>query len=142
MIWYNLMPSLHTGINVANTNPSRILSSLLPSGSIIWLVSIMGTFENNGVGQGFGNLNSSTRVYGHFTSFYVWLTILGSYLLYAFLIWYLDNVWPFQHGVPKSPIFLFKPSYWLANGNDGGGRHVSQNGHSNNQVRQLQSISG
>lgn len=72
----------------------------------------MGTLENSGPGLHFSNLNTPTTTYFSFTVLYVWLLTLLSYFLYFFLIWYLDNVWPFQHGVPKSPLYLFYPSYW------------------------------
>src|SRR5690625_2601843 len=99
VIFFSLSPSIQQTIDISTTNPSRILTCLLPSGSLMWFISIMGTFENVGEGLSFGNLNSPTRVYGHLSAFYVLLTTVGSYFLYAFLIWYLDNVWPFQHGV-------------------------------------------
>src|SRR5699024_2831123 len=75
--------------------------------------SLMGTFENNAVGAGWSNLSNHTSVYGSFTQTAAILMVIASYPMYAFLIWYLDNVWPFQYGVPKSPWFLFLPSYWL-----------------------------
>jgi len=129
LIWYNLVPSIQSSINVTATNISRLFTCLLPSGTIIWFISIMGTCEINGLPLSFGNLNSPTRLYGNLTPFYVLLMSLGADLLYVFLIWYLDNVWPFQHGVPKSPIFLFKPSYWFPKKKSDGG-DLYQNGHS------------
>lgn len=42
------------------------------------------------------------------------MTLYGSLVnvLYIFLIFYVDNVWPFQHGVPKPFFFLVDPNYW------------------------------
>lgn len=40
------------------------------------------------------------------------LFMVISCFLQAFLIWYLDLVWPFQPGVPRSFFFLCSPSYW------------------------------
>lgn len=79
-------------MNVSSTNPARIGTCFLPA-SIIWFVSIMGAFENNGLAA---SLNADTRLYGSFTEMVVLLCTFASYFVYAFLIWYLDNVWPFQ----------------------------------------------
>ncbi|GIY06585.1 ATP-binding cassette sub-family A member 17 [Caerostris extrusa] len=44
------------------------------------------------------------------------LMILGamifSLVLYIFIIWYFDAVWPWQPGVPKPFYFMFTKSYW------------------------------
>lgn len=93
-------------------NTSRLMTCLLPSGSLLWLLSIMGTLENSGIGLTFSSLDAHTITYLNFSALHVLLMIIGSYVLYFIAIWYLDNVWPFQPGVPKSPIYLFYPSYW------------------------------
>src|SRR5699024_7632245 len=51
-------------------------------------------------------------IYGDLSALLVLVYMILSWIVYAFLIFYLDNVWPFQHGVPKSPIFFLLPSYW------------------------------
>lgn len=33
--------------------------------------------------------------------------------LYAFLAYYLDNVWPSEHGTKRKPYFCFMPSFWM-----------------------------
>ena len=38
----------------------------------------------------------------------------NAFLFKGFLIWYVDNVWPFQFGIPKPFYYPFLPSYWLA----------------------------
>lgn len=40
------------------------------------------------------------------------LIMVASLFMYSFLIFYLDNVIPWQFGVPKSPFFLFQISFW------------------------------
>lgn len=97
VVFYTLIPSINNSIIVSSTNPARIGTCFLPA-SIIWFVSIMGTFENNGLGASFANLNTDSRLYGSFTEMVVLLCMFASYFIYAFLIWYLDNVWPFQVG--------------------------------------------
>lgn len=90
----------------------RLWTSLLPMGSLFWFITLFGNNENLNVGLNFSNMNASNILYGDFTlNWAIFMTIL-SYFLYAFFIWYLDLVWPFQHGVPKSPLFLFERDYW------------------------------
>lgn len=33
-------------------------------------------------------------------------------VLYGLLAYYLDSVIPSEHGIKKSPLFCFKPSFW------------------------------
>lgn len=73
----------------------------------------MGDLENKESGLHWSNINSNHSIYNSFTVLSVAFTVVISCLLYSFLIFYLDNVWPFQHGVPKSPFFIFKSSYWF-----------------------------
>ncbi|KAH9392503.1 hypothetical protein TYRP_005582 [Tyrophagus putrescentiae] len=108
-----LMPSYQAGINVAATNPVRILLTFFPPGSLIWFLSLMGGLEATGQGLGFSTINEHTQVYLDFTATTVMLSTLASCFIYAFLIFYIDAVTPFQHGVPKKPLFLFTPSYWF-----------------------------
>lgn len=39
--------------------------------------------------------------------------MIMSTLLMSLLIWYLDNVWPWQVGVPKPIWFPFTKNYWF-----------------------------
>ncbi|KAH9405759.1 hypothetical protein TYRP_014055, partial [Tyrophagus putrescentiae] len=112
LIFRSLVPSVNPNMAIEDGNTSRLMTCLLPSGSLIWFLSIMGALENTGNGLHFTNLNQHTTVYLGFTALQVWLMTLASYVLYFIAIWYLDNVWPFQPGVPKSPFYLFYPSYW------------------------------
>lgn len=34
-------------------------------------------------------------------------------VLYAFLAYYFDNVWPSEHGTKRQPFFCFMPSFWM-----------------------------
>lgn len=108
-----LNPAIRKDVNIEKSNPLRILSSFLPTGSLMWHFSMLGYWEYRGVGLHANNYCTSTNNYQSFTPLTVSLISLLSIPLYAFLIWYLDNIWPFQFGVPKSPYFLFKPSYWF-----------------------------
>lgn len=84
---------------------------------MIWFISIVGAWDTNSGGLGFNNINSISTTYLDFTVLNVWLMAIASCPIYIFLIWYLDNVWPFQHGVPKKPWFLFTTDYWSKKAN-------------------------
>ncbi|XP_049522375.1 phospholipid-transporting ATPase ABCA7 [Dermacentor silvarum] len=38
--------------------------------------------------------------------------VLSYCVFYGVLVWYLDNVWPWQYGIPKEPFFFAKVRYW------------------------------
>lgn len=86
----------------------RIFSSFLPVGSLFWFISIMDYLERHDDGLSLFTLNKSSTNFGDFTMLLNVIMILISYPIYAFLIWYIDNIWPFQYGIPKSPFFIFK----------------------------------
>lgn len=114
LIFVNLNPAVKFSatVNVEKKNLSRYMSALTPFGSIQWVFSIAGSYETYQTSLGFNNIARPTPKYGTLTILNVLLTMLASHVLYILLIWYLDNVWPFQVGVPKSPVFFLKPSYW------------------------------
>jgi len=112
LIFRLLNPSLSES-NIEQNNPIRLMTSLIPTGSLLWFFSIMGDLENKETGLHWFNINSHQSIYNNFNVLSVAFMIVISCLLYAFLIFYLDNVWPFQHGVPKSPLFILKSSYWF-----------------------------
>ena len=105
-------PSLNPSMNVIATNKYRLLTSFLPNGGLSWALSIIGQFEDMNQSA---SLIRQSYLYGDLTLGLVMFVMLLSCLLYGLLIWYLDNVWPFQFGVPKSPLYLFQPSYWCPN---------------------------
>lgn len=47
---------------------------------------------------------------------YICIYMLASCLILYTLVWYLDNVWPFQPGVPKSLFFCFSENYLFPGG--------------------------
>ncbi|CAG2114253.1 unnamed protein product, partial [Medioppia subpectinata] len=42
-------------------------------------------------------------------------TVMGQCETYVLLIWYVDNVWPWQFGIPKPVHYPFLLSYWFPN---------------------------
>lgn len=98
--------------DVAKTNIWRHASSFLPTGSLFWVFAFLGDLEKKKSGLRWSTLASHESIYTDFTALYLLADLLLSLPLYGFLIFYLDNVWPFQFGLPKSPIFFLLPSYW------------------------------
>lgn len=86
-----------------------LATSMLPTGSLLWIISLMGEFEKAFVGLNFANLAVTTRAYKSINFLMVLAVVIFSCVVYAFLIWYLDKVWPWQaSGVPKHPLFFLK----------------------------------
>jgi len=113
-----LIPSIQPGIDVAATNPIRILLCFFPPSSLIFYISMMGALETEGVGLNFSSLEHQTNIYLSFTGVHILIGILASCVIYAFLTFYIDNVSPFQQGVPKPFYFLYMPSYWCPKKSD------------------------
>ncbi|CAG2161807.1 unnamed protein product [Oppiella nova] len=108
-----LNPFFHKNMDIIGTNSARMLSSLLPNMGLSWCMSIMGQFEVMGTGANWSTLFRNTSVYNSLTLALVMCIMSLSCLMYGVLIWYLDNVWPFQYGVPKPVCFPFYMSYWF-----------------------------
>ena len=107
-----LSPSLNQLNSVENVNFWRFVTSMLPTGSFFWFMSIIGHLEVQNSGLNWTDFAMPTSLYSDFTALSITLAIILSIVFYIILIWYLENVWPFQYGVPKSPIFFLYPSYW------------------------------
>lgn len=107
-----LNPMFHKNMDVVGTNGGRIFSSILPNMGLSWCLAIIGQFEVLSTGAKWSTLYHRTSLYSNLTLGLVMGVMFLSCFLYAFLIWYLDNVWPFQYGVPKPVYFPFLKSYW------------------------------
>ncbi|OTF75870.1 ABC transporter sub-family A-like protein [Euroglyphus maynei] len=112
IIFRGWVPSINTSTTGNICFTKRFFLSMLPMGSIMWFISILGVFESLDQTLTFSTINKTTIAYGDLTILVIMASVGISYFLYAFLIWYLDSVWPFQYGVPKHPWFIFDPSYW------------------------------
>ncbi|CAG2117255.1 unnamed protein product, partial [Medioppia subpectinata] len=108
-----LNPFFHKNMDIVGTNGARMMSAMLPNMGLSWCMSIMGQFEVLGTGANWSTIFNYTTVYQSLTLALVMTIMLLSCVLYAVLIWYLDNVWPFQYGVPKPVLFPFYMSYWF-----------------------------
>src|SRR5699024_4791712 len=97
---------------IAPYNGYRRWLTLLPTSSITFLFSILGDLEQKGHGLSWSTLTFNGGIYEDYTPLTILLLVAVSLPMYALLIWYFDAVWPWQPGIPRSPVFLFQPSYW------------------------------
>ncbi|KAH7953975.1 hypothetical protein HPB49_014680 [Dermacentor silvarum] len=67
-------------------------------------------------GARWSNFRITGSPYDNVTLFGMTLVVCAYCLVYGMLIWYLDNVWPWQYGIPKDPLFFTKKSYWFYRG--------------------------
>uniref|UniRef100_A0A9J7X2I4 P-type phospholipid transporter n=1 Tax=Cyprinus carpio carpio TaxID=630221 RepID=A0A9J7X2I4_CYPCA len=70
-------------------------------------------YEEQGLGVQWDNIRTSPLEgdeYSFFTSIHM---MLLDAVIYAFLAWYLDNVFPGQYGIGRPFYFPLQPSYWL-----------------------------
>ncbi|KAM7293395.1 retinal-specific phospholipid-transporting ATPase ABCA4 [Ixodes scapularis] len=65
-----------------------------------------------GGGSRWNNLHLPGSPYDNVTLLHMVVVVSVYCLIYALFVWYLDNVWPWQYGIPKEPLFCFKWRYW------------------------------
>ena len=71
---------------------------------------LIGTFEGQGEGVHWGNVNKGTSVDDAFTFGAVLGMMLFDGLIYGLLAWYIEGVWPGKYGVPRPFYFPFQVS--------------------------------
>lgn len=49
----------------------------------------------------------------HFSLYNVYIFLFLDIIIYAVLVWYVENVFPGQYGLPRQWYFPIMPSYWL-----------------------------
>ena len=110
--------SMPASIFDANQKPfastQRLWSCLLPNSALSFGLGVMGEKESVSSGVQFDNFSEPTVTYGTLTLLVIMGMMLMSSLIMCVLIWYLDNVWPWQDGVPKPLWFPFTRSYWCS----------------------------
>lgn len=94
------------------SSAAKLSTSLLPNSGLYWAFRLISFFEGQGIGAKWSNLGIVAVPADNITLGQVVLMMLVSVLIYALLLWYLDNVWPFQYGIPKHPLFFLQKSYW------------------------------
>ncbi|KAL3227295.1 hypothetical protein MRX96_024254 [Rhipicephalus microplus] len=91
---------------------AKLSTSLLPNSGLYWAFRLISFLEGQGIGAKWSNLGMEAVPADNVTLGQIILIMLTSVLIYALLLWYLDNVWPFQYGIPKHPFFFLQKSYW------------------------------
>ncbi|KAI1295429.1 Phospholipid-transporting ATPase ABCA3 [Halotydeus destructor] len=91
---------------------ATIVFSMLPTLGMDSSLEIIHKFENLGEGSTYGNLFDYVYPYSDISLGAVMICMLFSCLFWSFMIWYVDNVWPWQNGVPKAPWFPCTQDYW------------------------------
>ncbi|XP_064490186.1 ATP-binding cassette sub-family A member 2-like [Ornithodoros turicata] len=91
---------------------AKLLTSLLPNTGLHWCFRLINFLEVQGIGASWSNLYVPAVPADNIVLGQVMLLMLASTFLYSFLIWYLDNVWPYQYGIPKHPLYFLQISYW------------------------------
>lgn len=91
---------------------AKLGTSLLPNAGLYWCFRLVGFLEARGIGASWSHLWSPAMPGDNVSLGQVMLMMLASIFLYALLLWYLDNIWPLQYGIPKHPLFFLQRSYW------------------------------
>nr|CAH7743826.1 unnamed protein product [Callosobruchus chinensis] len=91
------------------------------SSVVLWIISLFSScgfalamdnalvMDLSGRGVNFDNLWEGAMPFGGSL-----ILMALDIVLYGLLAYYLDSVVPSEHGVKRSPLFCFKPSYWCA----------------------------
>ncbi|XP_062517639.1 phospholipid-transporting ATPase ABCA1-like, partial [Corticium candelabrum] len=69
-------------------------------------------YEEQGIGIQWDNMGKSVLPGDEFSFLTANLFLLLDTILYAIIVWYIDNVFPGQYGVPRPWYFPFQKSYW------------------------------
>ncbi|XP_003740839.1 retinal-specific ATP-binding cassette transporter [Galendromus occidentalis] len=103
---------------------AKLLTTLfLPNSGLYWCFKLISFRESQGVGAHWASIYSPAVPGDNIVLGSVMTDLLLGCLLYSLLIFYLDNVWPWQLGIPRHPLFLFQAfllfqrSYWVARKN-------------------------
>ncbi|XP_052767410.1 phospholipid-transporting ATPase ABCA3-like isoform X2 [Mya arenaria] len=90
----------------------KIISSLIPNVAMAYGGQIIGMFEGTGVGVQWSNIMHGVSVDDDFSMFNVIAMLLVDTVLYAFVTWYVEAVFPGEFGVPLKWYFPVTCSYW------------------------------
>lgn len=89
---------------------------------------IMFYFETKAINLDFSSFSYKLEDYEGLSMDFVMISMVTSCVIYSVLLGYLDAVWPWQPGVPKSPLFFLTFSFWCPRKNeqiDAGGDQVT-----------------
>jgi ABC-type Na+ transport system ATPase subunit NatA len=88
----------------------RTAACILPAAAYSLGVSQIALFEGDATPVTWSNLSEVEN--GFSVAIALWMLLLDS-ILYMFLGWYFDQVWPQEYGIRQPPHFFLLPSYWL-----------------------------
>ncbi|XP_075741902.1 phospholipid-transporting ATPase ABCA3-like [Rhipicephalus microplus] len=91
----------------------KIQSSIFPNMVAHWIFRIISLHEENNDGAHWSNFRVPGSPYDNVTLFGMTLVVCCYCVVYGMFVWYLHNVWPWQYGIPKDPLFFIKRSYWF-----------------------------
>uniref|UniRef100_A0A6Q2ZEB5 P-type phospholipid transporter n=1 Tax=Esox lucius TaxID=8010 RepID=A0A6Q2ZEB5_ESOLU len=107
------------------TRNTKIAASLLSPVAFGFGTEYLSRYEEQGLGLQWDNIGTSPLegdAYSFFTS--IGMMVFDA-VLYGFLAWYLDNVFPGQYGIGRPFYFPFQPSYWQREVGEREARHRS-----------------
>ncbi|KAM7299963.1 hypothetical protein ISCGN_020527, partial [Ixodes scapularis] len=86
----------------------KLATSLFPNCGLYWCYRLISYFEGQGIGASWTNINNQAVPSDNVTLLEIMLVMIGSVFIYGLLLWYLDNVWPYQYGIPKHPLYFLQ----------------------------------
>ncbi|OQR76348.1 ATP-binding cassette sub-family A member 1-like [Tropilaelaps mercedesae] len=111
----NLLDTTGRNLYLKLSADKKILTSLLPNCGLHWAFKIISFWEQSGRGAKWTNIHHISKAGDNVTLLGILGMMVLSWLIFGFLIFYLDAINPWQLGVPKSPFFLFRRTYWCPN---------------------------
>lgn len=91
---------------------AKIMASLSSTTAFGMGVSIMASMEGRNKGATWAGLNEGTAACDQYTLATSLQMLAVDAVLYLVLAWYIQEVFPGQYGVPQSPFFFLRSSYW------------------------------
>ncbi|XP_070383250.1 phospholipid-transporting ATPase ABCA3-like isoform X2 [Dermacentor albipictus] len=104
----SILDPLGTDRYMSVSRNAKLSTSLLPNSGLYWAFRLISFLEGQGIGAKWSNLGTEAVPADNVTLGQIVLIMLASVFIYALLLWYLDNVWPFQYGIPKHPLFFLQ----------------------------------
>lgn len=84
----------------------------LPNLAMVLATRLIAKFEGQTVGLTLETFAEPVNEFNNLTFQHIIISMVTSCVIYSIILWYLDNVWPWQPGVPKPFYFFFTLNYW------------------------------
>ncbi len=102
------LPHIFVSFNYVNMSFAvKFAAGLINNLAVCLGIQIIGLYEGKGLGSNFLNLFKAANVEDDFTLFHVFLILFLNNFIHLFFVYYFDNVFPGDHGIPKPWYFLF-----------------------------------